>query len=79
METITKKHVKAKNIFLNMIISPLGVDFQKRVTHKNQKAGQPCFSRQAGCLLEIRGFPSPSYEGFGFIVGLFVFNAKKLV
>ena len=28
-------------------------------------------SRQPGCLLETRGFPSPSREGFGFIVGEF--------
>jgi hypothetical protein len=28
-------------------------------------------SRQPGCLLETRGFPSPSRAGFGFIVGEF--------
>jgi hypothetical protein len=28
-------------------------------------------SWQPGYLLEIRGFPSPSYDGFGFIVELF--------
>ncbi len=75
---ITKINKSANSIFSSIIVACFFVRLQSTITtkprHPVPQSNPASFEipRQPGCLLETRGFPSPSHEGFGFISGNYV-------
>jgi hypothetical protein len=65
---------------------PLALPLTTAVSSETKKPNHPVYQgnpvslsvpRQPGYLIETRGFPSPPHEGFGIVVGLFIFLLIK--